>query len=115
MPCRNRRCCGTRSGLDGVCRSRPDCCIVRICLFGMLPEALPESPRRQGRRGFMVGCCRDLDCVAVHRHTCKMRGEQALRQTGTAVWTSADGIVLVLNCQVDNNSHGSFLDCGLKL
>lgn len=25
------------------------------------------------------------------------------------------GIVLVLNCQVDNNSHGSFLDCGLKL
>ena len=24
-------------------------------------------------------------------------------------------IVLVLNCQVDNNSHGSFLDCGLKL
>lgn len=24
-------------------------------------------------------------------------------------------IVLVFNCQVDNNSHGSFLDCGLKL
>ena len=27
LPCSNRRCFGTRSGLDGVCRSRPGSCI----------------------------------------------------------------------------------------
>lgn len=44
----------------------------------------------------------------------------------TLAWVSIDdgvgsppracgGVVLVLNCQVDNNPHGSFLDGGLKL
>lgn len=25
------------------------------------------------------------------------------------------GVILIFNCQIDNNSHSSFLDCGLKL
>lgn len=25
------------------------------------------------------------------------------------------GVIFIFNCQIDNNSHSSFLDCGLKL